>query len=59
MEEEVKNQVEYIVIDNEMFVYQATEYCRGTNIAHLTLYKNPDDLRAGKSIKQITVGDWH
>jgi len=48
----------YIVIEDKMFVYQMTRYNKAANTAHLTLYKNPDDLLAEKPFKQIEVGAW-
>lgn len=48
----------YVVIEDAMFVYQMTRYEKTTNIAHLTLYKNPDDFRANRPFKKIEVGDW-
>ena len=48
----------YIVIEDKMFVYQMTHYDEAANVAHLVLYKNPDDLQAEKPFKQIEVGGW-
>ncbi|MCY7348848.1 MAG: hypothetical protein LH614_21880 [Pyrinomonadaceae bacterium] len=51
-------ETKYIAIEDKMFVYQMTRFDASTNTAFLTLYKNPDDLKDGKPLKEITVGDW-
>ncbi len=57
-ENKIMNNTQYIVIEDKMFVYQMTDYDKAANVAHLTLYKNPDDLQAEIPLKQIEVGDW-
>jgi hypothetical protein len=50
--------LDYIVIGERMFVWRITHYDKVTNKAQLRLYQNPADFRSGKTLKQITVGDW-
>ena len=48
----------YVVIEDKMFVYRMTRFDKAANVAHLTLYKNPNDFKGEKPLKEITVGDW-
>jgi len=50
--------MDYIIFGSSMYCYEIAEHDPATDEARITIYLNPDDVRARKPLRNESVSSW-